>query len=173
MQSMNKIAAVLAGTVAVATLAHVPNAEAATSRIKYVAASAICQATDPSNFTGLRFRTIGVFNASASGIQVACSIPTELVGDQATGEVTLDVHNFRTSAASMNCTVQGGNRRTGVNNYPQTINVGANSQEFLSYSNIDKNNPGSFTHYNISCIIPPNMELSTIRWEEADTGDGL
>lgn len=173
MKTMNATISALAGGLLLATMCHAPQADAATSRIKYVAASAICQATDPSNFTGLRFRTIGVYNASLSSIQVACSIPTELVGDQATGEVTLNIRNFRTSPASMNCTVQGGNRQTGVNNYPDTINVSASASTSLTYNDIDKNNPGSFTHYNVSCIIPPNMELSTIRWQERDTGDGL
>lgn len=149
------------------------NSEAATSRITYRSATNACHAVNPAQADDLRFRHLGVFNAGASAVQIACSLDTELVGDQDTGQITLSIHNFRTGATTINCTVSAGNRYIGTNTYPMTINLPAKASTHQQFSNIDKINTSNFMHYNIVCVLPPNVELSTLRLRESDADDGL
>lgn len=156
----------------VAAIAAPTTSEAATNRISYVGATNACDATDPANFTGLRFRTIGVYNASGASIQIACSVPALLNADNGTSEVSLFLHNFRATDVTINCTVSAGSRFYGVNNYPQGGTVAANTSIQRDYSSIDRVST-AYTHYNVTCILPPNTELSTIRVSENSVSDSL
>ncbi|WP_146908301.1 hypothetical protein [Arenimonas daejeonensis] len=99
----NKLMAATAVAIGLVAASVPMQSEAATSRYRYVGATNACDATDPANFTGLRFRTIGVFNASLSSIQIACSVPADLNADNGVSEVSLFLTNFRNVPVTVNC----------------------------------------------------------------------
>lgn len=159
--------------VACALAAVVPTAsDAATSRIIYYSATDSCEAIDPSNFTGLRFRTLGVYNASTSSIQIACALPAEFVADNGATDIWLSLRNFKNVPLTVNCTVFGGSRIQGTNSYPTSGQIAANASTWRTFSSIDRVS-NSYTHYSVSCILPPGVELSLIRVNETDVDDTL
>lgn len=162
-----------AALVGVGAISVINDASAATFRIKYWGTSAICEAVDPSNFTGLRYRIYGVYNASPASIQVVCTLPSELVGDLTTGGMELEVTNFRTSPASIQCTAFGGSRESGMSVYPASKEVAANDTTTMPFDNVSKTTSGAYEYYAMACVIPPGFELNLIRHYESDTSDGL
>lgn len=170
----NKLTIACLAGMLTATSALYPNAGmAASARLIYQHATDSCQATDPSNFTGLRFRTQGVYNASSGSIQVACGIPREFLSDNNTTDIDIFVHNFRTSPTTINCSVQAGSRYQGTMNiYPVSFSVPANGSTYNSVTNVDFVST-SYTNYAVSCIIPPKLELGVIRVNEEDDTGGL
>jgi hypothetical protein len=153
----------IAATALVIGLASFPmQGHAEDYRYRYVGATNACDATDPANFTGLRFRTIGVYNASEASIQIACSVHADLYADNGSSQVSLFLTNFKNAPVTVNCTVSGGSRSEGVNNYPQGGQVPADSTVERYYGSIDRVDT-AYTHYNVTCILPPGVELSTIR----------
>ncbi|WP_146908304.1 hypothetical protein [Arenimonas daejeonensis] len=156
----NLTAAALA--IGLAAAAFPMQSNAADYRYRYVGATNACDATDPANFTGLRFRTIGVFNASLSSIQIACSVPADLNADNGSSQVSLFLTNFKNTPVTVNCTVSAGSRSEGTNNYPQGGQVPADTTVERYYGSIDRVST-AYTHYNVTCILPPGVELSTIR----------
>lgn len=162
-----------AGLLAAAGALYPGQTLAKTNRVTYYNATQVCQATDPGNFTGLRFRTQGIYNAADSSIQVACALPREFISDNNATDIWIFAHNFRTSPANINCSIQAGSRVNGTMNiYPVSISVPALDSDSLEVSDVDFAS-GSYTHYAISCIIPPKLELGLIRVMEDDTGDQL
>lgn len=147
--------------------------EAATNRITYRSATNACHVVDPTNEAGLRYRNLGIFNASMSSMQVACSLDTELVADNAATDLTLSIHNFRTAATTINCTAFGGNRNIGTNSYPATINLGPQATTSHTFQDIDRVTPGSYAHISVVCVLPPNVELSTLRLSENAAANDL
>lgn len=149
------------------------SSQAATNRITYRSATNACHVVDPAGEEGLRYRNLGIFNASASAMQVACSLDTELNADNAQTDLTLSIHNFRTAATTINCTAFGGNRAIGTNSYPATINLTAKATSSHTFQDIDRVTPGSYAHISVVCVLPPNVELSTLRLSENAAADDL
>ena len=151
------------------------DADAATARYSAVASTADCHATNPADAPKLRFRHLGVFNMPDSGsqVQIACSLPADLLGEQTTGDVIIFVKNYRTSPVDVNCTVHGGSRYSGTNSYPATISVAAGETTWRWYYDVDKTSAGNLPHYNITCVLPQNVEISTIGTLEADADGEL
>ncbi|GAA3931608.1 hypothetical protein [Luteimonas lutimaris] len=142
---------------------------AADSRSQYVAATSVCHVVNPAQAAQVRFRHLGVFNMpQGSAVQVACSIPGDYQANTDNGWIRIQARNYRSGPTTMNCTVSGGKRSLGVNNYPDTISLPANDSADKIWQDINKVN--AFGHYNIVCILPPNVELSTIWFGEHDTG---
>jgi hypothetical protein len=158
----NNLIAASALVIGLASAAFPMQGHAEEYRYRYVGATNACDATDPANFTGLRFRTIGVYNASEASIQIACSVHADLNADNGSSTVSLFITNFKNTPVTVNCTVSGGSRGQGVNNYPLGGQVPADSTIERSYTSIDRVST-SYTHYNVTCILPPGVELSTIR----------
>ncbi|GAB2662570.1 hypothetical protein [Arenimonas aestuarii] len=147
-------------------------ASAATSRIMYYGATERCEAVDPANFTGLRYRNVGVYNASNASIQIACTLPAEFVADVGATDIWIRLHNFKNAATNVNCTVFAGSRATGTNSYPTTGSIDPLVSTWRTFSSVDRVD-GSYTHYALACVLPPGVELSMIRVSETDAGDGL
>lgn len=162
-------AAACALAAGLAFMAAPSSSEAANSRSLYVAATSVCHVVDPSQADQLRFRHLGIFNMpQGSSVQVACSVLGDYEANTDDGWVRIEARNFRSGPASMNCAVSGGKRAYGVNNYPKTIHLPANGVGSALWENIDRMDV--YGHYNIVCILPPNVELSTIWFGQYDDG---
>ena len=155
-----------------ASLLAAPSAHAETSRITYVSATNACQPATPLELGGLRYRPLGIFNNKADSIYISCSLDTDFNSDQATSEVYVFFDNQGTAAQTIDCTIQGGSRSQGVNNYPATLNLAAGADDIMVVSNIDRFNT-SYTHINVSCLLPPKVEMGTIRLYQTSTEGDL
>ncbi|GAA3931645.1 hypothetical protein [Luteimonas lutimaris] len=173
METSKLTIACVAGVLATIGILYPNQTLAKTSRVTYYNATQICQATDPGNFTGLRFRTQGIYNSSNSSIQVACALPREFISDNNTTDIWIFAHNFRTGPATINCSVQAGSRNVGTMNvYPRSFVVQPLDSTSTAITNID-HVTANYTHYAVSCIIPPKLELGLLRVMESDAGDEL
>src|SRR5687768_14728370 len=99
-----------------AGFAAMGNAEARTSYRTTVSATQACMATTPLNLGGLRFRPLGIFNASANPIYISCSLPIEAGADLKTESdpsrlgmsIYFNVKSSSASATSVDCTFANG-----------------------------------------------------------------
>ena len=160
--------ALLGATAALAA----PAADAATLRIRYVSATNACQPATPLELGGLRYRPLGIFNNKNESIYISCSLDTEFNGDQTTNEVYVFFDNQGTVARTVDCTIQGGSRSAGVNNYPATLNLAAGANDIMVVSAIDKVST-SYTHMNLSCLLPAKVEMGTIRLQQESVEDDI
>lgn len=169
LQGIQVICCALIGTSAALSA---PQAQAATSRIIYVAATNACQPATPLELGGLRFRPLGIYNNKPDSIYISCSLDTEFVGDQATSDIRIWFNNSTGATRTVSCTAQGGSRQSGVNNYPGSVDVPAGITTTLDFENIDRVST-SYTTLNISCLLPNGVEMGTIRLNQESVADEL
>jgi hypothetical protein len=168
-QTIPLICCALIGTAAVLAA---PRAQAATSRIIYVAATNACQPATPLELGGLRFRPLGIYNNKPDSIYISCSLDTEFVGDQASSDIRIWFNNSTGTTKTVDCTAQGGSRQSGVNNYPGTVDVAAGTTTSLIFNDVDRVGT-SYTTLNISCLLPNGVEMGTIRLQQESVADEL
>lgn len=168
--------AIAAAMFGAASLLAAPSAQAATSRIIYTTATNTCQPATPLELGGLRYRPLGIYNNKTDAIYISCSFDTEFNADTATSDLRIWFDNQGTSSQTPECTAQGGSRDLGVTNYAGQTTVAAGAIGTITFSNIDKGNGGtdpSFVTINLSCLLPPKVEMGMIRFNQESVGDGL
>lgn len=168
----NILSAASAAVLAAAALAASGTAEAATSRIKYVHATGVCQPATPLELGGLRFRPLGIFNNKTTPIYISCTFDTEFVGDVNTTDFTIYFDNQGNVEQTVQCTAVGGRRGLGSTSVAGEALVAANAGNTIFFGNVDRVS-AAVSAYGISCLLPPKVEMGLIRMMEEDAGDGL
>lgn len=168
--------AIAAAMFGAASLLAAPSAQAATSRIIYTTATNTCQPATPLELGGLRFRPLGIYNNKTDSIYISCSFDTEFNADTATSDLRVWFDNQGTSTQTPECTASGGSRDLGVTTYAGQVAIAAGAIDDISFANIDKGNGGSdpsFVTIQLTCLLPPKVEMGLIRFNQESLSDGL
>lgn len=155
---------------AVAGLAATDDATAATSRSRFITATAVCESPLPQYDATLRKRPLGITNEATTPVFISCSLPADYVGDQVNGLLDFNFASLGVGG-TVNCSLVAGSRLFGVTAIPKSVTVSAEGYSAIRWANIDKRH--YFGSYNVTCNLPKDVELNTILYQENDTGDGL
>lgn len=167
--------AILAGglsvVVAMACLA-IPGAASANSyRAHYISATAVCSGPLPVYDSNLKRRPLGILNQGTSNVFISCSVPSDYEGDMtSTSNVVEVMFTSFGAAGTVNCTLNAGYRAVS-GSVAATTSVTAGGTNYLAWSNINKMD--TWGSYNFSCVLPPDMEMNLIIYQDGDTGNAL
>lgn len=167
----NILCSVIAVVIAGAALTRASNANAANFRTYYVTATAACSGPLPAYDGALRRSPLGIRNQGNENVFISCSLPADYVGDMTSGTVQPSFHNFGVIPATVKCTMVAGMREYGFGSVAATTSVAASGDNQISWFSIDKHD--IFGSYNFSCILPPNVEINTIIYQNNDADNGL
>lgn len=147
------------------------NAEAATYRAHYISATAVCSGPLPIYDNQLKRRSLGILNQGTSSVFISCSVPSDFEGDltNASNVVNVYFQSFGGSGA-INCTLNAG-LRGNSGSVAGSADIAVDSMIAVGWNNINKMD--TWGAYNFSCILPPNVEMSFIIYQEGDTSNGL
>ena len=160
-----------AGLAALAALAVVPAASAATYRAHYISATAVCSGPLPVYDANLKRRPLGILNQGTSNVFISCSVPSDFEGDLTNGSNVVNVLFTSFGAGgTVNCTLNAG-RRGSSGSVGATVNVDAGGSNTVIWNNINK--VDSWGSYNFSCSVPPDIEMNLIIYQDGDTSNGL
>ncbi len=149
----------------------VADADAATSRTHYYSAVAVCAGPIPSSDGNLRRNPLGIRNDGDVNVWISCSVPGDFVGDQVAGLLQPYFHHFGTGNATINCTLVAGNRFNGYALVTGATNIAGGGDAYVSWDPVDK--ISAYGSYNFQCILPPDVELGLIYFQQEDAGGGL
>ncbi|MFP7721769.1 hypothetical protein [Lysobacter sp. A3-1-A15] len=161
------------------TLAVSGNADALTVRESSVSPTGVCAPATPGDADGLRFRPLGIYNASDSGRYVSCSLP---IDNRTNGDSSpyvsspVEAVRLRIGARNSNpvdryldCTINTGAR--GGGNWTENYNI-----RFRLIANVGASRTTPWYtrslqprgSVNIICLLPAKVELTNFDLDEKD-----
>lgn len=153
---------------ALAGLSPASQAEAAEVRAVSISPVANCEAPLPVFNATLRKRPVAIANEGASRIFVSCTLMSDTMG-QDKGSITV---SFASNGPSgrVDCTLVAGGTIT-QDYLAGSVDVPAGGRARLYWDQVSKRNPAG--SYAFSCVLPPDLEMSTITFAQFDNDNLL
>jgi hypothetical protein len=162
MNNISTSCSFLLSSIAVAAMASIPAIthadDAGIPRITFVTATAACAGPIPSSDDALRRSPLGIRNQGTKDVFISCSLP----GDYVTGQgaaISVVVENFSAAESSVKCTLITGNRLDGFESFANNETLRAGTAFEIGWIFAVKFNV--ISAYNVSCILPPGVEITT------------
>lgn len=135
------------------------------SRVYFQNATGICQPALPAFEGTIRKRPLAIANEGASVAFISCSAPrspAEGVGGHATygiSSVSVRIYNRTGASADVGCTLITGWDAPSSTYSPKVITVGANDNEFQTWTAAADNGGQNIYQPNFSCSLPPGLDI--------------
>jgi hypothetical protein len=156
---------------------------AATVRYNIYNGAAMCATAQPSGQSSISVRPYGIYNGGPAANYVSCSFPIEFISDVKTDGVAgttgphIWIGLWNSSGAvsrTVNCAVIGGTR-DGSGNIGTATNlsvvIAPGAKTSLATDNIDRKS--QYGNVNVSCLLPPGVELEEVDVYEYDLDNAL
>ena len=159
-----------------------PAALAAASRATNYNGASMCAAALPAGQPQISVRPYGIYNNGPNANFVSCSFPIERITDINTDVVAgttgplilIALWNLTSLSRTVNCSVTGGTR-DGTGNISAASNLSvvmaAGSKEYVVSPYLDRKT--QYGIINVSCLLPPGVELHQVNVYQYDVGNEL
>ena len=152
---------ILIACVALFCAMHNDDSKAATRDLRLTMnATGACQAALPQYDTTLRKRPTGMFNEGNASVFVTCS-PMSLQNVPITVGHGITIYNTNAHDVVVNCTGVTSDAPAPAFYMPKSSTFGQNEAHGIAWVASDGLN-GSFTTFNISCLLPPGVGITTL-----------
>ena len=159
-----------------------PATLAATLRTTIYNGASMCAPALPVGQPQISVRPYGIYNNGPNANYVSCSFPIEVFADIKTDTVAgttgphlyLSFWNVTTLSRTVNCAVTGGTR-DGTGNISDSSSLSrvlpAGAKNFVASPYLDRKT--QYGIVNVSCLLPPGVELHEIGVHQYDVGNEL
>ena len=119
---------------------------------------------------GIRKRPLAIVNEGTVTKTISCSMPYNTANEYTATGVYARFYNNGTAAATVNCTlVDGVSHLSAITYYPKTLSLNAGASSQIVWTAAADNGGTDFLAPNLSCSLPPAVEIYWIVTETSRT----